>query len=158
MREHKIQHLPVHCCTPAQWLFSGHGMKRTSLSPSQTRVRIVQLSCMSSTWIYITSESWLCYLHKVRHWYALPLQKAVLNILKFTHKPSSGLSSQKKKKEKKKKAVPFNNTTEVNVILTKGGCNLYHSYVENQQWPVINPQTSLSWFLTQKPLNLIENV
>lgn len=78
-------------CTPAGRLFSGHRMRCSSV-PSHTQcVRHIQLSCVSSVWIYVTFEPWLHYLHKVRHWYALTLQKGVLNILEFKHKPPSGL-------------------------------------------------------------------
>lgn len=50
---------------PAQWLFSAHSMRLSSLflCPAQC-VRHVQLSCLWSVWIYATSEPQLHYPHK----------------------------------------------------------------------------------------------
>ena len=79
-------------CTSARRLFSAHGTRCSSVSlPHRQCVRHVQLSCVWSGWIHVAFEPWLHYLHKVCRWYALSLQKGVLNILEFKHKPPSGL-------------------------------------------------------------------
>lgn len=80
-------------CTPAWQLFSGHGMRCSSLSPShtmcQTHPAEPPVKCKNLWCFWATTALYLHYLHKVCLWYTLSLPKGVSN--EFENKPPSGL-------------------------------------------------------------------